>query len=303
VIFYPIQQLPLRLTAIPLYSTNLKTYNEAPVTMTGRTWTYFSDDQHAASPNGVAKAYRNDPYKAPGRVIFYEDEPIHHREDDFDRSTPNPVIDEPPMGTRHTAALWGRVSFVPYPTEPFYATPAPEDDMVRVFIGQLPYFVTDMQLSWLCATFGGGHVVAYPERIMKRQPNGDRLPTGCIHAYASVYAVEAMATGMHKRMLVDDTGVWHAQTAAEFDVLSSYVASMKADKSLRVPNRPYDSVVVQLATSTYVPINPMPLTQFPNERPTVKGRQPRSKPTHAAPPAYYDSVAPPPPYSHADVMN
>jgi hypothetical protein len=267
--------------------------------MTGRTWNYFNDEHAASSPSyGVAKAYRNDPYKAPGRVVFFEDEPVSHH-DDFGRSTPTPVMDEPPHGTRHAPALWGRVCFVPYPTEPFYATPPPEDEIVRVFIGQLPYFVTDMQLSWLCATFGGGNVVAYPERIMKRQPNGDRLPTGCIHAYASVHAVEAMASGMHKRMLVDDTGVWHAQSAAEFDVLSSYVASMKADRSMRVPNRPYDTVVVQLATSTYVPVNPMPLTEFPNERP-AKGRQPRStmKPTAAAPPAYHDSVVPPPPYSH-----
>jgi hypothetical protein len=212
-----------------------------------------------------------------------------------------PEAPQAPAGTLHAATLWGRVTFVEYPVTQFHTAAAkPEDrDMVRVFIGQLPYFVTDMQLSWLCATFGGGNVVAYPERIMKRQPNGDRLPTGCIHAYASVHAVEAMASGMHKRMLVDDTGVWHAQSAAEFDVLSSYVASMKADRSMRVPNRPYDTVVVQLATSTYVPVNPMPLTEFPNERP-AKGRQPRSttKPTAAAPPAYHDSVVPPPPYSH-----
>lgn len=262
--------------------------------MTGRT---IDHNTHTTSPSAVAKAYRNDPYKAPGRVIFYEDEPQVH----YDDRTPYhaDIADVAPEGTRHTT-LWGRVTFVPYPTEPFYAaTPAPEEELARVFIGQLPYFVTDMQLSWLCATFGGGNAVAYPERIMKRQPNGDRLPTGCIHAYASVHAVEAMATGMHKRMLVDDTGVWHAQSAAEFDVLSSYVASMKADKRLRVPNRPYDSVVVQLATSTYVPVNPMPLTEFPNER-LPKGRQPRTK-ANPAPPAYHDSVVPPPPY-RADAM-
>jgi len=122
-----------------------------------------------------------------------------------------------------------------------------------VFIGQLPYFVTDMQLSWLCYTFGGANVVAYPERIMKRQPSGERLPTGCVHAYCTRRAVEAMAHGMHKRMLVDDTGVWHAQTPEEWTVLNEYIATMKADRSRRVANRPYDSVVVQLATSTYVP--------------------------------------------------
>ena len=157
---------------------------------------------------------------------------------------------------------------MPYPADRFIPSPMPEtsEPLVRVFVGQLPYCVTDMQLAWLCHTFGGGSVVCHPERIMKRQPNGERLPTGCIHAYTTVGMVEAMAEGMHKRMLVDDTGVWHAQTVEEFEVLSRYVSAMKTDKTLRAPNRPYDSVVVQLATSTFVPVCPIPLSAMPNER-------------------------------------
>jgi len=189
----------------------------------------------------VATTYRHDPYR--GKVFYFADDAV------------SAVESELPTGTRHPT-LWGRVTFVPYPTEEFRAPPPPTEadgELVRVFIGQLPYFVTDMQLDWLCVTFGGGHVFAYPERIMKKQPNGERLPTGCIHAYATIAGVEAMADGMHKRMLVDDTGVWHAQTSEEFEVLSRYVAAMKNDRSLRAPNRPYDTVVVQRATSTYIP--------------------------------------------------
>ena len=219
-----------------------------------------------------AAKYRNDPYRASGRVVFFDE----------------PEMNESalPEGTRHTS-LWGRVSFVPYPRDEFRApTPPPEDaDLVRVFIGQLPYFVTDMQLSWLCATFGGGNVVAHPERIMKRQPSGERLPTGCIHAFTTRAAVEQLAAGMHKRMLVDDTGVWHAQTHEEWDVLSRYVAAMKADRRLRVPNRPYDSVVVQLATSTFVPIRPMPITELPAERSKRGGKKART-PDQSPPPEY-----------------
>ena len=206
--------------------------------------------------NGAhAKMYRHDPYRTAGMVFYFDDEDVA------------PASTAPPEGTRHPT-LWGRVSFVPYPTTEIQPTmPQADDaDLVRVFIGQLPYFVTDMQLTWLCQTFGGGHVVAYPERIMKKQPSGERLPTGCIHAYATPEAVEMMASGMHKRMLVDDTGVWHAQTYDEFETLRQYIAAMKADRSLRVPNRPYDSVVVQMATSTFVPVCPMPLTELPPER-------------------------------------
>jgi len=230
----------------------------------------------AALHNGAhAKLYRHDPYRAPGKVFFYDHEDMA------------PAADEaqPPIGTRHPA-LWGRVSFVPYPVDGFTARPPPTEadgELVRVFIGQLPYFVTDMQLDWLCYTFGGG-VVAYPERIMKKQPSGERLPTGCIHAYTTLAAVEAMAHGMHKRMLVDDTGVWHAQTSEEFEVLSEYIRAMKTDRMLRVPNRPYDSVVVQLAVSTFVPYKPMPVSELPIER--ARGAAHKARPATPPPPAY-----------------
>jgi hypothetical protein len=238
--------------------------------------------------NGThAKIFRHDPYQHFGKVFYFDSE----------EAAPTVDTDAPPMGTRHVS-LWGAVSFVPYPAHgweaPATSTAQPNGDgeLVRVFIGQLPYFVTDMQLSWLCHTFGYGHLVSHPERIMKRQPNGERLPTGCIHAYATAQAVEEMAQGMHKRMLVDDTGVWHAQTAAEWEALTDYISAMKSDKSLRIPNRPYDSVVVQLAVSTFVPAAPMPLTVFPPER-RVKQAAQRSSP----PPPPYDAAAMPPPYS------
>jgi hypothetical protein len=204
-----------------------------------------SQSQASSSPR-TAKTYRHDPYRKSGKVFYFDDEDV------ADVATPRA---EMPANTRHPA-LWGLVSFVPYPREEFRAPspPCEEDgELVRVFIGQLPYHVTEMQLAWLCHTFGGGNMVAHPERILKRQPNGEKLPTGCIHAYTTVAAVEMMAEGMHKRMLVDDTGVWHAKTLEEFEELSRYVSTMKSVRTLRVPGRPYDTVVVQRATSTYVP--------------------------------------------------
>jgi hypothetical protein len=176
---------------------------------------------------------------------------------------------QPPVGTLHAAALWEAVSFIPYPTAEFElpaevaATLAgsfngeplqgSDDELVRVFIGQLPYFVTDMQLGWLCYTFGLGNGVLFPERIMKRQPCGERLPTGCVHAHCTRRAVGDMNEGMHKKLLIDDTGVWCAANKEEFAALDAYVTAMKRDRSLRIPHRPYDTVVVQFATSTFVP--------------------------------------------------
>ena len=203
-----------------------------------------------------------------------------------------------PPGTLHACALFGTVPFVPYPTKEFVqaenaammrgGADEGELELVRVFVGQLPYFVTDMQLAWLCHTFGGGTAVVFPERIMKRQACGERLPTGCIHAFCTAAAAEALVEGMHKHLLIDDTGVWVARGKAEQAVLEAYVAAMKRDRTLRVPHRPYDSVVVQLATSTFVPhsLAPTPLSVAVERRPSkhyAKRRGSASSSTGASP--------------------
>jgi hypothetical protein len=58
---------------------------------------------------------------------------------------------------------------------------------------------------------------------------------------------------MHKKLLVDDTGIWVGQTPEEAESLAQYVEMHRRDKSMRVPNRAYDTMVVQLATSTFIP--------------------------------------------------
>ena len=60
-------------------------------------------------------------------------------------------------------------------------------------------------------------------------------------------------TGLHKRLLVDDTGVWYASNKEEQEVLDEYTRAMKKDRSLRFRDRPYDTVVTQFATSRFMP--------------------------------------------------
>ena len=196
---------------------------------------------HRALLPRVSCVYRYDPYST--NPIIYEEEHFALPED-----------------TLHVA-LEGKVSFMPYPTEKFYVEPAPlpKEAMARIFVGQLPYQVTDMQLNWLCHTFGRGAAVYFPERIVKHdQLRGVKLPTGCIHAYCDPEVVSDLMCGMHKRLLIDDTGVWYANTAKEQEALTEYTQAMKKDRSLRPVNRPYDTVVAQHATSTYVPPPPPP---------------------------------------------
>jgi len=188
--------------------------------------------------------------------FFFENDNIAYSFNPYDTSCSIVLHKAPstlPAGTLHSK-LEGLVSFVPYPTTHFAAPlPAvPKEGMVRMFIGQLPYQVTDMQLEWLCYTFGHGGAVYFSERIMKwDESRGAKIPSGCIHAYGDPDIMNGLILGMHKRILVDDTGVWYAQTPEETEILNSYCHELKVDKRLRFQNRPYDTVVVQYATSSY----------------------------------------------------
>jgi hypothetical protein len=206
---------------------------------------------HRNNPCFRAPAFRFDPYSTECPVVVQQD-----------------AIRCPfPAGTIHLKKLANRVSFVPYPTTSFNRVvepTMPKAAMCRVFIGQLPYQVTDMQLNWLCYTFGNGAAVHFPERIMKRdETTGNKLPTGCVHAYCDPAFYEELAVGMHKRILIDDTGVWYARDAEETKVLNEYCTFLKTHKRKRAASMPYDTVVVQFATSTYVPPPPAYATLFP----------------------------------------
>jgi hypothetical protein len=160
-----------------------------------------------------------------------------------------------PGGTLHAASLAGRVEFVEYPQlAPVPPSPCgvARPEMRRLFVGQLPYKVTDEQLDWVCASFGGARV-HFAERIT-RDVRGRRQLTGCVHVYVPCDEDAArLVVGLHKRLLVDNTGVWYARTAAQAAALGAYTAGLKADRALRPAGMPYDSVVVQPATSTYDP--------------------------------------------------
>ena len=163
-----------------------------------------------------------------------------------------------PPDTLHTQ-LAGKVSFMAYPVDEFYRPPEPmrKDQMARIFIGQLPYQVTDMQLNWLCHTFAMGASVYFPERITKSDAiTRAKIPTGCIHAYCDPAIVDDILKGLHKRLLIDDTGVWYANSREEEEELAAYCTTMKSHRSKRPHNRPYTTVVAQHATSTYVPPPP-----------------------------------------------
>lgn len=201
----------------------------------------------ASTTTSAPSKFRHDPYGASPLSRVYVDTAAS--------STQPRQESVAPSGTLH-AELWGLVSFLPYPTTTFEMPPDaiyPDEqggETVRVFVGQLPYFITEMQLGWILYTFGGKHAVVRPERILKRNAQtGERQPTGCIHAIGTAEGLAQMSRLMHKRLLIDDTGVWFCRKEIEYGVLWDYCQAMKKDIKLRPWERPYDSVVVQEATS------------------------------------------------------
>ena len=160
-----------------------------------------SPAQHSCGHNSGPSAFRHDPYGTSplGRVYVGETS-----------AAQSSLESTVPPGTLH-AELWGLVSFLPYPTTAFEM---PRDaiypdaagaDTTRVFVGQLPYFITEMQLAWILYTFGGRHAVLHPERILKRNAQtGERQPTGCIHAIGTAEGLTHMA--LRALQLLDGNG-------------------------------------------------------------------------------------------------
>jgi len=156
-------------------------------------------------------------------------------------------------GTLHLD-LQGIVNFVPYPTKadvvPVLVPNMHKADMTRLFVGQLPYGTTMEQLQWTvyetchCAVF-------FTETI--HNWTGDKHSKGCVHTYCDPAQADYILEKLHRRVLIDDTGVWIAETDEEYVALATYCKKMKDDKTKRFHQRPCQPVVSQRATSTFVP--------------------------------------------------
>ena len=139
---------------------------------------------------------------------------------------------------------------------------SPKNDMARLFIGQLPYAVTDEQLNHAISIATGGLVLHHIERIVNWKKN--RAPTGCVHAYCMPSEVDAILSA-HQRVLFDEEGVWCAWNDHELGALQDYVhrhaAQSKASGCL-----PSSLLTVEFARSTYVPDVRYTVKQFDGRR-------------------------------------
>lgn len=197
-------------------------------------------------------------------------------------------------------SLIGVVNFEPFP-QFSRANPLVRFDKhrcSRLFVGQIPYATPAAQLEWMVFAATGRRVY-FTETIQRW--TGSRAPKGCAHTYCMPEDAEHIVQQLHRRMLVDDSGVWIAADEQQFAALGDYCAAMKADEKLRFRDRPYQPVVVELATSNFVPRRPTP--------PPVQEANAGALPPHytafvqaerfPALPSYDESATPPPAYSFA----
>lgn len=202
---------------------------------------FVGTDYAPAAKSPAAPAYCHNPYSVDSSKLAVE-MPMY-------AAAAFPQAHVP--GILHTS-LCGIVNFIPYPTEtyPVHQTTTPREHLTRVFVGQLPYRVTEMQLSWLCDTIApGAHLFGMETIIKKTGIKGKRLPTGCVHAFAHPEDVDYLIQALSFRVLFDDVGIWFAADDQQVEALQEYCATMKHNEGLRFRDRPYQPVVVQFAVS------------------------------------------------------
>ncbi len=173
------------------------------------------------------------------------------------------------------AALRGNCGFIPFPPAAdmladvaqwaagVHASRGGKDAVATttVFVGQMSFDLTELQVAWLCYAFGALTVGSVKPITHKVKTMGRRggaaaggkikmLPTGGFHVTCDGETAAWLAQAMHKRVLVDASGVWVAATPRDKCHMDAHVAALHANAKLRTRGVPYESVVVQAATST-----------------------------------------------------
>lgn len=163
--------------------------------------------------------------------------------------------------------LLGAVMFTAFPEFlediPIPEPPCGKHQMVRLFIGQLPFAVTDAQIDFAVATATGGCHVYYVERIVNWKKG--RTPTGCIHAHCLEIDFLRI-TRVNQQVLFDSDGVWVPSNSQQLAIMGDYIRNVAAEKKGKRCNVPHQAVTVERANSTYVRDENFAVHSFPAAR-------------------------------------
>ena len=179
------------------------------------------------------------------------------------------------------------MNFVAYPAKgeyvPVFHPVLSKAEMTRLFVGQLPYGTTAQQLQWV--VYEATHCcVFFTETI--HNWTGDKHSKGCVHTHCHPDDADRIIQLLHRHALIDDTGVWIAETEEEHATLEDYCRMMKSDKTKRFFQRPCQPTVAQIAISTFVP---MPrVAEAQQHRPPMYVEAVRAGMTPTPPPYFGD---------------
>lgn len=224
--------------------------------------------------------YTHNPYSQPGYVCINNDDdalsclradkvPVHL--DDADACyalsvcSDDRTMDEEPLDTdaaHHGAPrveypsvsvlrtdLIGHCPFVAYPAHTYgnstlrpsapYPRPA---GVVQLFLGQVPFRITDGQLLFLFETLAGVNI-QFIERVVQGESR-----KGCIQLFADETSIEAAQRAIHKRVLFDEFGFWFATNWDELNILQAHC---QVPEWCRHRGMPFNCAVLEQSTSTY----------------------------------------------------
>ena len=153
----------------------------------------------------------------------------------------------------HHSHLRGIVDFHPFPAEPVggplpHQQPARES-LVRLFVGQLPYTLSEASFVYAVMYVTNGCHVYHIERILKKG-----RPAGCLHTYCLPSEVDAVLQASH-RILFDDGGFWVPSSDSQLEALREYIEEMSRNEVLRPVCMPFQTMTVEISRSNFVPFS------------------------------------------------
>jgi hypothetical protein len=148
-------------------------------------------------------------------------------------------------------ALWGKVDYCQFPEMALPPAPPaiPKENMQRLFLGQLPYDITEENLNYALGLLVQCSVY-FHERIIKRGKK-----TGCLHAYCAPEVLHQLRSATHS-VVFDEGGFWWPSSDYQSECLTAHIATLSGDASLRPLGLPYQTMTVEEATSTFIPTGP-----------------------------------------------
>ncbi|CUG84815.1 Hypothetical protein, putative [Bodo saltans] len=130
---------------------------------------------------------------------------------------------EPPLAS--TIQIYGATWFHKH---------AARNDLVRLFVGQVPYHLEPAHVVWMLQHLSGRRVLV-AEKIVKWTQSCK--PCGCFHVYCAPEDADAILL-LDQKVLCEESGLWHARNDEEARHLADRCKHLKeSSRTLSAPSR------------------------------------------------------------------